>query len=111
MKVANMMILHKWIISRYLRLKNNKKFQKPTQILFLFFLILSKKFLERLRNLTFLNFQFSFFFEWFYEKVKMFRIIALAFAIAQPTVYADDHDDHHEESSPWEWIFPDEVFY
>ena len=41
----------------------------------------------------------------------MFRIIALAFAIAQPTVYADDHDDHHEESSPWEWIFPDEVFY
>ena len=43
--------------------------------------------------------------------MKTFRIKALAFAIAKPTVYADDHDDHHEESSPWEWIIPDEVFY
>ena len=43
----------------------------------------------------------------------MFRIISLAFAIAQSTVYADDHDwedDHDEESSAWEFIFPDEVF-
>ena len=25
--------------------------------------------------------------------------------------YHDDHDDdHHDERSPWEWIFPDEVF-
>ena len=23
----------------------------------------------------------------------------------------DHHDDHHEENSPWEWIFPDEVYY
>ena len=43
----------------------------------------------------------------------MFRIISLAFAIAQSTVYADDHDwedDHDEEPSAWEFIFPDQVF-
>ena len=38
----------------------------------------------------------------------MFRIISLAFAIAQSTVYADDHD--WEEATGWEFIFPDEVF-
>ena len=53
----------------------------------------------------------------------MFRKISLALAIAQSTVYADDHeeatgwdhhddhdDEYHEESSAWEFIFPDEVF-
>ena len=39
----------------------------------------------------------------------MFRIISLAFAIAQSTVYADDHD--WEEPTGWEFIFPDEVFF
>jgi len=48
--------------------------------------------------------------------VKMFRIIALAFAIARSSAYAyeddhwedDHHDDHHDEYTPWEFIFPDE---
>ena len=47
----------------------------------------------------------------------MFRIIALAFAIARSSAYAyeddhwedDHHDDHHDEYTPWEFIFPDEV--
>ena len=44
----------------------------------------------------------------------MLRIISLAFAIAQSTVNADDHDwedDHDEEPSAWEFIFPDQVFF
>merc|ERR1711917_171724 len=50
------------------------------------------------------------------EQVKMFRIIALAFAIARSSAYTyeddhwedDHHDDHHDEYTPWEFIFPDE---
>ena len=38
----------------------------------------------------------------------MFRKIWLALAIAQSTVYADDHD--WVEATGWEFIFPDEVF-
>ena len=46
----------------------------------------------------------------------MLQKISLALAIAQSTVYADDHDyaddyaDDHEEATGWEFIFPDEVF-
>merc|ERR1712131_290105 len=48
----------------------------------------------------------SFFLNGFSHKVKMLQKISLAFAIAQSTVYADDHD--WEEATGWEFIFPDE---
>ena len=72
------------------------------------FSLVSKTFLERLQNFSFKNFYFSFSLKFLCEQVKMFRIIALVFVIARSSAYAYE-DDHHDEYSPWEFIFPDEV--
>ena len=61
-----------------------------------------------LQNFSFKNFYFSFSLKFLCEQVKMFRIIALVFVIARSSAYAYE-DDHHDEYSPWEFIFPDEV--
>ena len=83
-------------------------FYSDFSINFRSFSLVSKTFLERLQNFSFKNFYFSFSLKFLCEQVKMFRIIALVFVIARSSAYAYE-DDHHDEYSPWEFIFPDEV--